>query len=282
MPHQKPEAARRVTDEVLKAVGLDRARIAALREVPVAKLLDAQRAAMMALGKPTDPTPVYRMVRDDKVLNTDPPAGVAAGRAKGIDVMIGTTHDEVHAFFINNDALATIDRAGMAKAIAPAAGARADAVVEAYAKRLPGATPPALFASLQTDAMFRLPSLRFADAQSQHARAYVYRFDWQPTADAPYGAAHCIELPFVFGNFAVWDAVPVPPTMLKGGDRAAMTRLSRQMMGAWAAFAKNGDPNHAGIPKWEAWSRASRRSIIFDAESRAAASVDDEIEAMWK
>src|SRR5262249_26254226 len=121
MPHVKPEAARRVTDEVLKAVGVDRARIAALREVPVAKLLDAQRAAMMALGKPTDPTPVYRMVRDDKVLNTDPPAGVAAGRAKGIDVMIGTTHDEVHAFFINNDALATIDRAGMAKAIAPAA-----------------------------------------------------------------------------------------------------------------------------------------------------------------
>jgi para-nitrobenzyl esterase len=282
MPHVAPEAARRVTDEVLKALGLDRGGIAALREAPVAKLLDAQRAAMMAIAKPTDPTPVYRMVRDDKVLTTDPPAGVAAGRAKGIDVMIGTTRDEVHAFFINNDALASIDRAGMAKALAPAAGTRAEAVVAAYAKRLPGVTPPALFAALQTDAMFRLPSLRFADAQSKHARAYVYRFDWRPTADAPYGAAHCIELPFVFGNFADWDAAPVPPTMLKGGDRTAMTRLSHQMMGAWTAFAKSGDPNHAGLPKWEPWSRANRRSLLFDAETRAATGVDDEIEAVWR
>jgi hypothetical protein len=178
-----------VTDEVLKALGLDRARIAALREVPVAKLLDAQRAAMMAVAKPTDPTPVYRMVRDGKLLTTDPPAGVAAGIAKGIDVMIGTTRDEVHAFFIGNDAIANIDRAGMAKALAPAAGTRAETIVDAYAKRLPGAAPPALFAALQTDAMFRLPSLRFAEAQGKHARAWLYRFDWQPTRDAPYGAA---------------------------------------------------------------------------------------------
>jgi len=286
MPHQKREAARRVTDEVLKALGLDRARVAALRDVPVAKLLDAQRAAMMAVAKPTDPTPVYRMVHDGKVLTTDPPAGVAAGTAKGIDVMIGTTRDEVHAFFIGNDAIASIDRAGMAKALAPAAGAAAkadaEAVVDAYAKRLPGAAPPALFAALQTDAMFRLPSLRFAEAQARHARAWLYRFDWQPTRDAPYGAAHCIELPFVFGNFADWDAAPVPPTMLKGGDRAAMQRLSQQMIGAWAAFARSGDPNHAGIPKWEPWSRAKRHSLLFDAQTRAATGVDDEIEGIWR
>jgi para-nitrobenzyl esterase len=86
----------------------------------------------------------------------------------------------------------------------------------------------------------------------------------------------------VFGNFADWDAAPLPPTMLKGGDRAAMTRLSRQMLQAWAAFAKSGDPNHSGLPKWEPWSRANRRSLVFDAESRAANNLDDEIEAIWR
>ncbi len=284
MPHQTPEAAARVTAEVLKALGLESA--AKLRDVPVAKVLDAQRAAMMAVGKPSDPTPVYRMVRDGAVLTTDPPAGVAAGCAKGIDVMIGTTHDEVHAFFINNEAIANIDRAGMAAALKGseriAAMPKAEAVIEAYAKRLPGASAPALFAAVRTDGMFRLPSLRFADAQEKHARVFVYRFDWKPAADAPYGAAHCIELPFVFGNFADWDNAPVPPTMLKGGNRAAMTRLSHQMMGAWCAFARTGDPNHAGLPKWDPWSRAQRRSFVFDAESRPAAGLDDEIEAVWK
>ncbi len=131
MPHQTPAAAARVTGEVLKALGLGGA--AALRDVPVAKLLDAQRAAMMAVGKPADPTPVYRMVHDGTVLNTDPPAGVAAGRAKGIDVMIGTTRDEVHAFFINNEAIANIDRAGMGYALSSCARAASvaddDAVV---------------------------------------------------------------------------------------------------------------------------------------------------------
>jgi len=288
MPHVTQEAARNVTDEVLKALGLDRSRIAALRDAPVAKLLDAQRAAMMAVARPTDPTPVYRMVRDGTVLDCDPPAGVAAGRAAGIDIMIGTTRDEVHAFFIGNDAVAGIDRAAMAKAIGPAGGERAEAaarsaaVVEAYAKRLSGAAPAALFASLQTDAMFRLPSLRFAEAQGEHARTYLYRFDWQPTAEAPYRAAHCIELPFVFGNFADWDRAPVPPTMLAGGNRRVMARLSKEMQRAWAAFARNGNPNHADLPNWEPWSPASRRSMIFDAECRVASNLDDEIEAIWK
>jgi para-nitrobenzyl esterase len=284
MPHQTPEAASRVTGEMLKALGL--ASAAGLRDVPVAKLLDAQRAAMMAVGKPSDPTPVYRMVHDGAVLNTDPPAGVAAGRAKGIEMMIGTTRDEVHAFFINNEAIANIDRADMANALKGstrvAAMGNAEAVVDAYAKRMPKASAPALFSAIRTDGMFRLPSLRFADAQEKHARTYVYRFDWQPAADAPYGAAHCIELPFVFGNFADWDNAPVPPTMLAGGDRAAMTRLSREIMGAWCAFARTGDPNHAGLPTWEPWSRAQRRSFVFDAQSRAVTGLDDEIEAVWR
>jgi para-nitrobenzyl esterase len=282
MPHVTPEQGAAVTDQVLKALGLDRAALAKIRDVPVAKILDAQRAAMMAVGNPADPTPVYRMLRDGKALTQDPPAAVAAGSARGIDIMIGTTRDEVHAFFIGNDAIAGIDKAGMAKALSRATGTRGEAIVGAYAKRLPHAPAPALFAALRTDGMFRLPSLAFAEAQGKHARTYVYRFDWQPTPDAAYCAAHCIELPFVFGNFADWDAAPVPPTMLKGGDRAAMTLLARQMMGAWAAFAKSGDPNHADLPKWEPWTPANRRSLIFDAETRAATGVDDEIEAIWK
>ena len=279
MPPVRREAAAVVTDTVLKSLGLDRARLAALRDVPVAKILDAQRAAVMALGKPTDPTPLYRMVRDETTLKHDPPAGVAAGTAAGIDIMIGTTRDEVHAFFVGNEALAGIDRAGITKALGGTP--KAAAAVETYAKRHPGASPPELFSTLRTDKMFRLPSIAFAEAQGRHARTYLYRFDWQPTADAPYGAAHCIELPFMFGNFADWDAMPGQPAMLAGGDRAAMTRLAKAMQGAWIAFAKTGSPNHAALPEWKPWTRAARHSMVFDTESRAATELDDEIEAVW-
>jgi len=276
-------AARTVTDTVLKALGLERAKLAALRDVPAEKILDAQRAAVMALGKPSDPTPLYRMVKDDAAQKYDTPAGIAAGTARGIDIMIGTTRDEVHAFFVGNEALAKIDKPTMAEALRRAGGDRAEAIVEAYAKRHPKLSPAELFATIRTDGMFRLPSIDFAEKQGQqNAKAYLYRFDWQPTPEAPYRAAHCIELPFTFGNFADWDAAPVPPTMLAGGNRGTMQRLAKTMQGAWIAFARSGNPNHPGMPEWKPFSRAERHSMIFDADSRAATGLDDEIENVWR
>lgn len=287
MPPTSAEGARATGDAVLKAAGLDRGRIAMLRDLPVDKILDAQRGAIMTLGNPLDPTPPYRMVKDGKAVRYDPPAGIAAGISAGKEIMIGTTRDEVHAFFVNNEALAKIDKPAMAAALRGtsriSAPAHTDAIVEAYARRLPGVSPQELFAAVRTDGIFRLPSLRFAEAQTrQRGTAYVYRFDWAPTPDAPYGAAHCIELPFMFDNFPLWDAAPVPPTMLAGGDRAAMQRLAASMRQAWVAFAATGNPNHAGLPAWKPYSADARHSLVFDADTRAVTDLDDEIEAIWR
>jgi len=283
MPPVTREAAKTVAETVAKAAGVDTKNLAALRDVPAEKIIDAQRAAVMALGKPSDPTPLFRMVKDDAAQKYVTPAGIEAGTARGIDIMIGTTRDEVHAFFVGNEAVANIDKAGMAEALRRAGGDRSEAIVADYAKRHPNLPAPELFATIRTDGMFRLPSLRFAELHSKHdAKAYVYRFDWQPTPEAPYAAAHCIELPFVFGNFADWDAMAVPPAMLAGGNRTAMTRLSKAMQTAFVNFAKTGNPNHSGIPEWKPWTRANRDSLVFDAQTKAVTGLDDAIEKTWR
>jgi para-nitrobenzyl esterase len=287
MPPTPADAARETADAVLKAAGLDRGRIAALRDMPVDRILEAQRAATMAMGNPLDPTPPYRMVQDGTVVRHAPPAGIAAGISAGKEIMIGTTRDEVHAFFVNNPAVAKVDQAAIAQALRSsariAAPPNAEGIVAAYAKRLPNIPPVLLFSAIRTDAMFRIPSLRFAEAQAkQRGTAYVYRFDWTPTADAPYGAAHCIELPFMFDNFPDWDAAPLPPAMLKGGDRAAMQRLAAAMRQAWVSFAATGNPNHPGLPRWQPYTAEQRHSLVFDAECRAATDLDDEIQAIWR
>ncbi|MCW5771367.1 MAG: carboxylesterase/lipase family protein [Rhodospirillaceae bacterium] len=287
MPPTSAEGAHATCDAVLKAAGLDRGRIGALRDLPVDKILEAQRGAVMTLGNPLDPTPPYRMVKDGAAVQYDPPAGIAAGISAGKEIMIGTTRDEVHAFFVNNEALAKIDKPAMVAALRGTsritAPAHTEAIVEAYAKRLPGVSPQELFAAVRTDGIFRLPSLRFAEAQTrQRGTAYLYRFDWVPTADAPYGAAHCIELPFMFDNLPDWDAAPLPPAMLAGGDRPAMQRLAASMRQAWVAFATSGNPNHAGLPDWKPYTADARHSLIFDAENRAATNLDDEMEAVWR
>jgi para-nitrobenzyl esterase len=265
-----------VCDEVLKALGLERGRIAALREIPVAKILDAQRIAMMALARPGDATPPYRMVRDGAALKRDPLDAVAAGSAAGKDILIGTTRDEMHAFFAGNEQLTALGRAGIVNLLRKQSGDAAEQTFNAYATRSPGQSPVEIFSAIRTDTFFRLPSLRFAEAQGRHASTtYVYRFDWRPVRDAPFGAAHCIELPFVFDNLADWDAAAVPPAMLKGGDRRVMAKLADAMQKAWVAFAAGGNPNHPGLPRWQPYSATRRHSMVFDAECRAAENLDD-------
>jgi para-nitrobenzyl esterase len=40
--------------------------------------------------------------------------------------------------------------------------------------------------------------------------------------------------------------------------------LASKMSGALVAFARTGNPNHAGIPKWPAYSASNPANMIFD------------------
>ena len=76
-------------------------------------------------------------------------------------------------------------------------------------------TNAALLGDLMTDAMFRIGSLRMAEWRADQGRpAYVYQFDWQ--SPAGFESCHCLEIPFVFNNFANWTDSP----MLKGAKPA--------------------------------------------------------------
>jgi para-nitrobenzyl esterase len=40
------------------------------------------------------------------------------------------------------------------------------------------------------------------------------------------------------------------------------------MSGAWAAFARSGDPSHEGIPPWPAYTKEKRATMVFNTECR--------------
>ena len=65
-------------------------------------------------------------------------------------------------------------------------------------------------------------------------------------------ACHCIDLPFLFGNFEAWpDAA-----MLEGIDPGLGQAISVRFRGAVAAFA------HAGEP-WPRYDTADRLTMVF-------------------
>jgi para-nitrobenzyl esterase len=108
-------------------------------------------------------------------------------------------------------------------------------------------------------------------------RVYGYRFDWDEEndflwLDLPHwlGAAHGVEIPFVFGHLELGRAT----RLLFDPDRKpAAERLSQQMMSYWAAFAATGRPGRgmAGdLPQWRAWAPAAapgERFLVFDSEA---------------
>ena len=86
-------------------------------------------------------------------------------------------------------------------------------------------------------------------------------------------ACHALEIPFVFD---IVDDVPLT------GERPDRHELAGKVADTWIAFARNGDPNHAGIPQWTPWSVEGRDAMVLDTPFEAVSDPrHDEIQA-WK
>jgi para-nitrobenzyl esterase len=84
------------------------------------------------------------------------------------------------------------------------------------------------------------------------------------------GAAHAMEIPFVFGWLTLG---PVTKYVFDEDKQESNRRLSNSMMSYWAQFAYTGDPGRGrkgDQALWKSWSDASEHSdkfIIFDSEA---------------
>jgi para-nitrobenzyl esterase len=228
--------------------------LAKLRAIEVARLLAAQGELARANARFAQTMPAFMPVLPSAMTQAEMLGAIADG-AEGKPVLVGATADEVHAFYAADPAMAdpphdaVVARFGGADALAR------------YRARRPAATTMDLLADLGTDETFLLPAMRLADAIAQRGgRAYAYLFDWAPP-HSRFKACHCIDLPFVFGNFEAWPNAE----MLAGGDPAQMSELSAAMHRAWTEFVRGGDPGHQGLPAWPLYDRKTRPTMRFAA-----------------
>jgi para-nitrobenzyl esterase len=256
------EAAER-TRILVEKLGGARTDVAWLRGLPAERILAAQAAC--AEPGPRRIGMFFAPVVDGDVLPEPPLTAIARGVAREVELIIGTTADEMLLF-----------------TLVPGFGDIPDAVLpQLVATRLPGPPESALaraeallrhyegtgaerFFALETDASLFAPSTRFAEAQSRHQpRTFMYRFTWRsPLHGGKLGACHALDVAFALGTFAL-------PTLCDfAGAGPAAERVAHAMMDAWVAFARSGDPSHAGIPAWPPYAAPRRATLELGATCR--------------
>lgn len=278
-----PASAAQRAEALLLTLGLQRVDAPRLADIPLADLLAAQ-AQMTPLD---DELFSFSPVVDGDILPEEPQAAIARGAASGVDLLIGVNRDEMKLFSATptREALGCEDLAArVAKALKlpeRAAAGRLAAAYEASRREagLPSA-PTDILDAILTDHHFRQPALSLACAQAPHATVYSYLFcHASPARRGLLGACHALEMAFVFGNL---DA---PGMDRFAGGGAEAERLSDEMMDAWLAFARTGDPSTSRSGgQWSAYTAQTRTTMIFG--TQASAVCDDpfggERQAYWQ
>ena len=100
---------------------------------------------------------------------------------------------------------------------------------------------------------------------------YAYRFDWDdvgatPDRDWPQimGAAHGLEIPFVFGNFRMGFFAD---ELFDESNNEGRIELSASIRSYWTQFARTGNPGrgrNGTLPRWELWN--GEQKLVFDAK----------------
>jgi para-nitrobenzyl esterase len=119
---------------------------------------------------------------------------------------------------------------------------------------------------LAGDQFIAFSTWKWLEMQAATGNSAVYRYEFEdapptPAGEPQRGAYHSAEIEFVFGALAS-KKLPWRPEDEK---------LSDLMSTYWTNFAKTGDPNGPGLPKWPAYTAADGYQVMHLNATSAAA-----------
>ncbi|MGW1602077.1 carboxylesterase/lipase family protein [Streptomyces eurythermus] len=256
-----PEQAARVTGAAARFLGVE-PHVDAFAKIPDDRLVEAASAlAGTDLRTATHHDPLAGLSPFSLVLDTQPAQSVAAGLGAGVDLLVGTNTEEANLYLVPVGAYATSTRAD---ADAVAARVHPDPVrlVDTYRRSRPGAAFGELRSAIMGDALFGAGSRALADAHAgrRGGATYAYEFAWRsPALDGRLGAAHAVELPFVF-DLTHLSRLHGAHALLGPGRPPA--GLASRVHETWIRFARTGDPG------WAPYDTVRRTTMLIDADWR--------------
>ncbi|MEZ0242995.1 MAG: carboxylesterase family protein, partial [Sphingomonas sp.] len=173
----------------------------------------------------------FTPVHGDDLLPEPSHQALAKGAGAEVDVLIGTNAEEMNLYFVPSGVREKVGRL-LAWFIVSRVQPQARKVLKAYGMGS-GKKPGYVFTDALNDLVFRWPARRFAE--EHRGRTHLYEFDWRsPALDGELGAAHGMELPFVFDNLACCTG----PEGIVG--ETPPQELADRMHKLWVGFARDG------------------------------------------
>ena len=120
---------------------------------------------------------------------------------------------------------------------------KARELIALYRKTHPGITNTDVWLIMNADNTRRANAQTLGELKSAQGKApsYLYYFTWRsPVHNGQMKSYHTLDIPFVLYN------IDIAASMTGSGQERYA--LAHKMSAAWAAFARNGNPNHPDLP----------------------------------
>ena len=134
-------------------------------------------------------------------------------------------------------------------------------VIAAYRRMYPAYSASDVFFAATTAARSWRGAIIEAEARAASGSpAFVYQLDWtSPIDGGRRGAMHTDDIPLALDNVMATGSRAQGPQAQGMADRLSQ---------AFVALARDGDPNHPGLPAWTPYDLTRRQTMIMDEPAR--------------
>lgn len=216
----------------------------------------------------------FAPVVDGTVLPRTPWDALADGAARDIELLVGHTRDESGLYLALSglrESLSPEQLTFVIRMLAPAPDG-----FDAYRNAFPAASDAELLEIVQSDATFRMPAIRLAEAQvAGGGRAFGYELTWEaPGRGGTLGACHCLDYGLVFGIKTEGLTAILTDGATPDG-LADHDTLAREVRKRWAEFARTGDPG------WVEYDSVRRLVQVIDLDWNVVRYPEEQSRRIW-